>query len=287
MLRFISNPCRKLPCWFRYCAERNNAVSKVDLQSLRTLFGFRLAAALLLTVAAVATTAFPAGAQEVSNEVGQESDSGDFGANYGVNNSGDYAFQCTPAIQFGNTGDFINAPSIIQYNSRADDIEPGGIEVTFDPEINVECTNNIEQSSAASSNDGCLSWDGPYCWDGYGWYWSDGVNWHAWNPTNDGCLSWDGQYCWDGYYDYIWAGDSWTPCLYWDGTYCSDDYYYYWWDGVNWEWSPDGITWSTVSNITTGALDAAKGSLPLMMLGGLALVGTAGTALRRRNWRRG
>ena len=124
---------------------------KVDLQSLRTLFGFRLILALLLTVAAVATTAIPAGAQEVSNEVGQESDSGDFGTDYGVNNSGDYAFQCTPAIQFGNTGNFINAPSVIQYNSRADDIEPGGIEVTFEPQQGVQCSNTIQQSSAASS----------------------------------------------------------------------------------------------------------------------------------------
>jgi hypothetical protein len=60
--------------------------------------------------------------------------------------------------------------------------------------------------------------------------------------------------------------------------------FYYYWNGAHREWW-DGMSWRTVSNVATGALDAARGSLPVMILGGLALVGTAGKAFRR-DWMR-
>src|SRR5215211_2721607 len=65
--------------------------------------------------------------------------------------SGDYASQCTPAIQFGNTGNFQNGSSFVQVGSESGDFEPGGIEVTFEPQQGVQCSNTIQQSSAASS----------------------------------------------------------------------------------------------------------------------------------------
>src|SRR5215211_4003890 len=40
----------------------------------------------------------------IEQSVEQESQSGDVSLGYSVTNSGDYASQCTPAIQFGNTG---------------------------------------------------------------------------------------------------------------------------------------------------------------------------------------
>ncbi len=40
------------------------------------------------------------------NEVEQESESGDVSIGFDVSNSGNYASQCTPATQFGNTGNF-------------------------------------------------------------------------------------------------------------------------------------------------------------------------------------
>ncbi len=90
----------------------------------------------------------------IEQSVEQESQSGDVSLGYSVQNTGDYAFQCAPAIQFGNTGNFQNAHSFLQYGSEADDFEPGGIEVSFAPQQGVDCSNEIQQSSAASSYGG-------------------------------------------------------------------------------------------------------------------------------------
>jgi hypothetical protein len=98
----------------------------------------------MLVVAAV-----PAIAQ-VTGGLGQESESGDLETNFSVSNEGDYAFQCTPALQFGNTGNFNNGSSFVQYASELDDFEPGGIEFAFEPEQATDCSNTIQQSSAAS-----------------------------------------------------------------------------------------------------------------------------------------
>src|SRR5215212_733471 len=88
----------------------------------------------------------------IEQSVDQQSESGDVSLGYSVTNSGDYASQCTPAIQFGNTGNFQNAPSFVQVGSESGDFEPGGIEVSFEPQQGVDCSNTIEQSSAASSS---------------------------------------------------------------------------------------------------------------------------------------
>src|SRR5215203_2122291 len=106
----------------------------------------------------------------IEQSVDQQSQSGDVSLGYSVTNTGDYASQCTPAIQFGNTGNFQNASSFVQFGSGfnndrndfghfgnhffnrggIDDFEPGGIEVSFDPQQTVDCSNTIQQSSAAS-----------------------------------------------------------------------------------------------------------------------------------------
>ncbi len=90
----------------------------------------------------------------IEQSVEQESQSGDVSLGYSVQNTGDFASQCTPAIQFGNTGNFQNAPSFVQVGSESGDFEPGGIEVTFEPQQGVQCSNTIQQSSAASSYGG-------------------------------------------------------------------------------------------------------------------------------------
>src|SRR5215207_1146537 len=113
----------------------------------------------------------------------QESRSGDVENNFRVSNTGDYASQCTPAMQFGNTGNFNNGSSFVQFGSdvnnddhnhfigrhpfgffgdddnlndfvffgdddfgtsRLDDFEPGGIEFTVEPEQSTDCSNTIE-----------------------------------------------------------------------------------------------------------------------------------------------
>ncbi len=86
------------------------------------------------------------------NEVEQESESGDVSIGFDVSNTGRYASQCTPATQFGNTGNFQNGSSFVQGpGSELDDFEPGGIEVSFGGSQDVSCSNTIQQSSAASS----------------------------------------------------------------------------------------------------------------------------------------
>src|SRR5215212_953697 len=106
-----------------------------------------LAAMLALTLA----LAVPAIAQLASG-VGQSPDSGDTAIGYDVANKGNYASQCTPAVQFGNTGNFDNGSSFVQYDGEIDDFEPGGIEVAVEPTSAVECPSTIQQSSAASSS---------------------------------------------------------------------------------------------------------------------------------------
>ena len=87
----------------------------------------------------------------LSSDVEQESESGDVSLGFDVSNTGRYASQCTPATQFGNTGNFQNASSFVQYAGELDDFEPEGIDVSFGGSQDVDCSNTIQQSSAASS----------------------------------------------------------------------------------------------------------------------------------------
>jgi hypothetical protein len=116
--------------------------------------------------------------------VDNEAESGPVDQEFSVTNTGDYASQCVPALQFGNSGNFNNAPTFAQFGSGGffdddndrrnhfgffdndndrrnhfgffndggiGDFEPGGIEFSVSPEVAVDCSNTIQQSSAASS----------------------------------------------------------------------------------------------------------------------------------------
>jgi len=95
------------------------------------------------------------------SDIDQESESGDVSLGFRVSNTGDFASQCTPVSQFGNTGNFQNGSSFVQFGSGSDhgffhrggidDFEPEGIDVSFGGSQNVSCPSTIEQSSAASS----------------------------------------------------------------------------------------------------------------------------------------
>jgi hypothetical protein len=104
--------------------------------------------AAILALALVA--AVPAFAQ-LTSELEQESSSDDVALSDTVSNKGNYASQCTPVVQFGNTGNFDNSSSFIQYDGTADDFEPGGIAFSVEPSSTVDCPSTIQQSSAASS----------------------------------------------------------------------------------------------------------------------------------------
>jgi hypothetical protein len=106
-----------------------------------------LAALLALAMA----MAVPAIAQ-VGLESGNEAESEEVATEFAVENTGDYASQCVPATQFGNTGNFNNAPTFLQYAvEEGSDFEPGGIEFSVEPELAVDCASEVQQSSAASS----------------------------------------------------------------------------------------------------------------------------------------
>src|SRR5215217_8479005 len=98
---------------------------------------------------------------DIESEVEQEAESGDVNIGFRVSNTGDYASQCTPAMQFGNTGNFQNGSSFVQFGSGTndgfrdggffghpffdrggiDDFEPEGIDVSFGGSQNVDCSN--------------------------------------------------------------------------------------------------------------------------------------------------
>jgi hypothetical protein len=87
----------------------------------RSLKRMRMVGAIL---ALVIVAAVPAIAQLASG-VGQSPESGDVAPSIGVANEGDYASQCTPLIQEGNTGNFDNASSFIQSPAQAGGTQPG------------------------------------------------------------------------------------------------------------------------------------------------------------------
>lgn len=87
----------------------------------------------------------------VSQEIGQESESGDVAIEGSVTSSGDFAQQCVAPLQFGNTGNLQNAQGFAQYSSESDDVEFEGSEFSFAPAIETTCDQAVQQSSAASS----------------------------------------------------------------------------------------------------------------------------------------
>ncbi len=107
---------------------------------------FMILAAMLALAVALAVP----GIAQVSGGGGNEAESDDVELGFSVSNEGDYASQCVPALQFGNTGNFNNAPNFTQYASESDDFEPGGIAVGFGGSQAVECERTVQQSAAAS-----------------------------------------------------------------------------------------------------------------------------------------
>src|SRR5215208_5644998 len=105
-------------------------------------------AAMLALLALIAVPAFA----QLESGIEQETESDDVALGADVSNTGDYASQCTPVVQFGNTGNFDNASSFVQYDGELDDFEPGGIEFGVEPTSDVTCDRTVQQSSAASSS---------------------------------------------------------------------------------------------------------------------------------------
>lgn len=106
-----------------------------------------LGAMLVLALAA----AVPAVAQ-VSQEVGQDTSSGDVSVDFSVSSSGDYASTCAAPLQFGNTANLQNGQAFLQYAVEdSGDLGAEGSTFTFEPSITTTCDQAVQQSAAASS----------------------------------------------------------------------------------------------------------------------------------------
>jgi spore coat protein U-like protein len=107
-----------------------------------------LIAAMLALVLVVAAPAIA----QVTNAVGQESESGDVSLNFSANQSGNSSNQCVTPLQFGNTGSLQNGQAALQYGSDSGDIEFEGSTFDFSPTLTANCSQAVQQSAAASSN---------------------------------------------------------------------------------------------------------------------------------------
>ena len=111
---------------------------------------------LVSMVALVLAVAIPAIAQ-VSNGVGNESESGDVTPTFSVQSTGNNSNQCVTPLQFGNTGNFQNGQAFLQYASDngtgplGGDLQGEGGTFSFAPELTAPCEQTVQQSSAASS----------------------------------------------------------------------------------------------------------------------------------------
>ena len=107
----------------------------------------------LMMVAAILALALvvaaPAIAQ-VTNAVGQESETGNFTANFTATQSGNNSTQCVNPLQFGNTGSLQNGQAILQYSGSSGDLSEGGSTFQFTPTETATCSPKVQQSSAAS-----------------------------------------------------------------------------------------------------------------------------------------
>ena len=102
--------------------------------------------ALLVLVAAA-----PAAIAQVSQGVANESETGNVQLSFSVQSTGNNSNQCVTPLQFGNTGSNQNAQGALQYASTSGDIELEGGAMTFAPVLSGGCTQQVQQSSAASS----------------------------------------------------------------------------------------------------------------------------------------
>jgi len=85
----------------------------------------------------------------VREEIEQEAESGDVGSSFEVSNEGDYAEQCTPAQQFGQTANAQDAPGALQYAGGGDEFGAGGIGFGAKPGSEAACDRTVGQSSSA------------------------------------------------------------------------------------------------------------------------------------------
>jgi hypothetical protein len=101
--------------------------------------------------------------------ISNESESGDVTPSFSVESTGNNSNQCVTPLQFGNTGNFNNAQGSLSFGNGFDNgfdngfgfspffdgfgnsTELEGGQFDFSPVLNGGCTQQVQQSSAASS----------------------------------------------------------------------------------------------------------------------------------------
>ena len=66
-----------------------------------------------------------------------------------ISNTGKNANVCTALQQAAQTGQVLNEQGVVQYVSKADDLELAGSELGLTPSETAECTQQIQQAAAA------------------------------------------------------------------------------------------------------------------------------------------
>jgi hypothetical protein len=100
-------------------------------------------------VAMVVVAAAPALAQVSQEQSERRITSGKSSPSFSVSNKGNNANLCPTGQQVGQTGNVANEQGAVQYQSKADDIDFSGSELTVTPSETAECTQTIEQAAAA------------------------------------------------------------------------------------------------------------------------------------------
>src|SRR5919205_552470 len=107
----------------------------------------------LMLMAAMMGVALVVAAPAIEQVSQEESErritSGKASPSFSVSNKGDNANLCPTGQQATNTGNVANEQGVVQYNSTADDLDFTGSSLTIEPSTTAECTQTIEQSTAA------------------------------------------------------------------------------------------------------------------------------------------
>ncbi len=87
----------------------------------------------------------------VSQEFGQEAQSGDVSQSFNVSNTGDNSNQCAGVQGVANTGNAQNQIGVLQYGSTADDFsfEDSGSSINVSPVNATQCDQAVNQAATA------------------------------------------------------------------------------------------------------------------------------------------
>src|ERR687886_2087210 len=107
---------------------------------------------LMLVVAMLAVgvvAAIPVLAQPSQGFSERRITSGKASPSFAFSNKGNNVNACPVAQQVANTGQVANEQGTVQFESKADDIDFSGSELTITPSETAECTQTLSQAAAA------------------------------------------------------------------------------------------------------------------------------------------